>query len=205
MDMNLKLSLNINADTLTPTKKNLLLAGPPLVIVVLFAYLLIMPAFKERKALNEEIEKQGNDIASLQRSVIKLPAMIAENKSLETKLAGLQLQLPEENEISGLLKQVSELGIKSGLQIMSWRPGKKDVHSSKEVYQIPVNVTMRGTYHKFGQFFSNVTALNRIVNILNISMRPDGTALDVDFTAMTYSLIPEKEKKELQKKGGKKK
>lgn len=198
------MKLGIDTANLSPLKKNLLLALPPVIIIALFTFLFIMPALEERKALNEEIGKQKTEIASLERNSSRLPALKAENKRLEDRLSELQLQLPEEKEVSGLLKQVSELGIKSGLQVVSWRPGTRGVHPSKEVYEIPVEVVMRGTYHKFGQFFSNITTLNRIVNIFNISMRPGSFGLDVSFTSTTYSQIPEKEKKELQKKEVKK-
>ncbi|MCL4490901.1 MAG: type 4a pilus biogenesis protein PilO [Nitrospirae bacterium] len=200
----MELKLGIDTANLSPLKKNLLLALPPVIIIALFTFLFIMPALEERKALNEEIGKQKTEIASLERNSSRLPALKAENKRLEDRLSELQLQLPEEKEVSGLLKQVSELGIKSGLQVVSWRPGTRGVHPSKEVYEIPVEVVMRGTYHKFGQFFSNITTLNRIVNIFNISMRPGSFGLDVSFTSTTYSQIPEKEKKELQKKEVKK-
>lgn len=205
--MEFKLGINLNGiENLPPLKRNLLLALPSVAIAVLFVMLFIRPALEEKMKLNEEIEKQGKEITTLQKSSEKLPTLVAENRRLTEKLAELQLQLPMEKEISGLLKQVSELGIKSGLQIISWKPRGRNVHPSKEVYEIPVEVAMRGTYHKFGQFFSNVTGLNRIVNIDNIQARAGDQrmqkgmlGLNVSFTAMTYSLISENEKKELEK------
>lgn len=199
-------------EALPPLQKNLLLVVTPILIIALFGYFLVMPALDEKKTLEEEISKQMGDIAMLQKQAASLPALRAGNKRLVDKLAELQMQLPEENEVSGLLKRVSELGTKSGLQVASWKPGARSVHSSNEVYIIPVDVEMRGSYHQFGQFFSNVTALNRIVNISNITMRPGDqkqfprgtTGLNVSFNAITYSLIPEKEKKELQSKAKKK-
>jgi len=199
-------------EALPPLQKNLLLVVPPILIIALFGYFLVMPALDEKKTLEEEISKQMGDIAVLQKQAASLPALRAGNKRLVDKLAELQMQLPEENEVSGLLKRVSELGTKSGLQVASWKPGARSVHPSNEVYVIPVDVEMRGSYHQFGQFFSNVTALNRIVNISNITMRPGDqklfprgtTGLNVSFNAITYSLIPEKEKKELENKAKKK-
>jgi type IV pilus assembly protein PilO len=111
------------------------------------------------------------------------------------------------------LRQVSQLAFKSGLDTILWRPSGKTVHPSNEVYEIPVSVEMRGTYHRFGQFFSNITKLERIVNLDKISVKGTGkvsrkgaSTLTVSFTAVTYSTIPEAEKKALQKaaKGGKK-
>ncbi len=198
------LKLGFDIETLPPAKKKLLLVLPPLIIIVLFAVLLIMPAFEERGKLATEVEKQNNEIQTAKKGAEKLSTLMAENERLRSRLFELQMQLPEEKEISGLLRQVSELGIKSGLQIVSWKPKDKVVHPSKEVYQIPVEVEMRGNYHRFGQFFSNITKLNRVVNISNINMKTGDqkqkvAVLNVSFTAMTYSFIPEKERKELEK------
>lgn len=198
------LKLGFDIENLPPAKKKLFLVLPSVTIVVLFVVFLIMPAFEERGRLVSEVEKQNNEIQTAQKNAAKLSALVAENERLKNKLLELQMQLPEEREVSGLLKQVSELGIKSGLQIISWKPRAKVVHPSKEVYEIPVDVEMRGNYHKFGQFFSNITKLNRVVNISNISMKTAEqkqkvALLNVSFTAMTYSLIPDKEKKELEK------
>jgi type IV pilus assembly protein PilO len=198
------LKLGFDIETLSPTKRKLLLVLSPLIIIVLFAVLFIMPAFEERGRLSAEVEKQNNEFKTAEKSAAKLLTLIAENERLRGKLFDLQMQLPEEREVSGLLKQVSELGIKSGLQIVSWKPKEKIVHPSKEVYEIPVEVEMRGNYHRFGQFFSNITKLSRIVNISNINIKTGEqkqktATLNVSFTAMTYSFIPEKERKEIEK------
>ncbi len=204
--------ISSKVEALPPLKKNMLLVIPPILIVALIIYFFVMPAYEERGILTEEVGKQTEQIGVLKKNSSKLPELQAENKRLIDKLMVLQMQLPEEWEVSDLLKQVSDLGVKSGLQIISWRPGIKSVHPSKEVYEIPVNVEMRGAYHEFGKFFSNITAIDRIVNISNITMKvgdpkmfPRGkTGLNVSFTLTTYSLIPEKEREALKKKDQKK-
>lgn len=201
------LTIGIDVQNLPPAKKKLLLVMPPLVIIFVFVYFLIMPAIEEKGKLSAEVDKQNKEIQAAHQSAGRLPALIAENEKLKAKLMELQVQLPEEKEVSGLLKQVSELGIKSGLQIILWKPKERVVHPSREIYEINVDVQMRGNYHRFGQFFSNVTKLNRIVNISNINIRTmeqkqqrgAGSILNVSFNATTYSLIPEKERKELEK------
>ncbi len=199
-------------EAVSPSRKNMLLIIPPLLVILLAGYFFGMPAFHEKRIMEEEISKQMSEIGTLQKKSARLPVLQAENRRLEDKLKELQFQLPVEKEVSGLLRQVSELGVKSGLQVVSWKPRDKTVHAGNEVYDIPVDVEMRGTYHMFRQFFSNITGLNRIVNITNITMKfgdqkmiPRGVAgLNVGFVAITYSLIPEREKKELLKKGQKK-
>lgn len=203
----MELKIGMDVQNLPPAKKKLLLVAPPLIIIFLFVYFLIMPAFEEKGKVSAEVDKQNKEIQTALQSAARLPALMAENEKLTVKLMELQVQLPEEKEVSGLLKQVSELGIKSGLQIILWKPKERVVHPSREVYEINVDVQMRGNYHRFGQFFSNVTKLSRIVNISNINIRMveqkqqkgAGPVLNVSFNAVTYSLIPEKERKELEK------
>lgn len=195
-----------NLENLSPSKKNLLLVLPPILIIVLSVSLLILPLLDERSKISNDVVKQRQELQLSQQQAARLPVLIAENEAKKKELAELETQLPEEKEVSGLLKQVSELGINSGLDVMLWRPAAKTVHESKEVYEIPVSVEMRGTYHKLGQFFSNVTKLQRIVNLNNITIKNAGKspakgvpALAITFTATTYSPLSEEEKKALQK------
>lgn len=206
--MEMKLNLNLDVESLPPLKKNLLMAGPSVVIIAVFVMLWILPAFQEKEKLDEEVAKQKSEIATLQKNSALLATLKNENIELKNRLVELQKQLPEEREVSGLLKEVSNLGIKTGLQIVSWKPRDKTVHSSKEVYEIPVDVEVRGSYHMFGLFLSNISKLSRIVNFSNISMKSipqkglkeAGPNLYVNFTALTYSMIPEKERKALIEK-----
>src|SRR5208282_2512760 len=109
MDIKATLALmGSKLEALPPLQKNLLLAVPPILIIALIGYFLVMPALEEKKTLEEEIGKQMGDIAVLQKQAASLPALRAGNKRLVDKLAELQMQLPEENEVSGLLKRVSE-------------------------------------------------------------------------------------------------
>jgi type IV pilus assembly protein PilO len=193
-------------DNLSPAKKNILLVLPPLLIIVLSVTFLILPTLDERSRIEADVEKQRTAIQLTEHQANRLTSLIAENEASKKRLAELEAKLPEEKEVSSLLKQVSDLGLKSGLDIVLWRPAAKTVHPSKDVYEIPVNVEMRGIYHRIGQFFSNITRLERIVNLNNVSMKSTGkisrknsATLAVTFTAVTYSSIPEEEKKALEK------
>lgn len=204
----MKLKIDINFENLPPSQRRLLTVLPSIIIAAIFIYFFIMPAYNERSKLVSEIEKQDNDIRLAEQQSAKLSALKAENERLQRRLSELQSMLPEEKEVSGLLRQISNLGIKSGLQVVSWKPKEKTVHPSKEVYEIPIDVEMRGSYHRLGLFFENITRLGRIVNISNITIKPaeekfqqkGAAVLNIGFTAMTYSLITEKEKKEIEKK-----
>ncbi len=197
------MEIKLGIEDLSPTKKKLLLMLVLIAIAVLFVVYFVQPYLGKIEQLSAEIEKQVGDIKVAERETARLPELIAENQVLMVKLLELQLQLPAEKEVSELLRQVSKLGTKRGLQILLWRPGGTTIHVSNEVYEIPVEVEMRGSYHRFGQFFSNVTKLDRIVNVSNINMEAvrlqERKKINISFTATTYSPIPEAKRKELKR------
>jgi type IV pilus assembly protein PilO len=177
---------------------------PALVIAIAVTFMLILPKNKEIKALESKIQAQENEIAKSQAKAEKLTELIAENQRLRNRLNELKEQLPEEKEVSDLLKQVSDLGIVSGLRILLWKPEQRVTHLSGIVYEIPVKVELSGSYHNLGYFFSSLTRLNRIVNISDIKLgdpKPakDSTVLKVTFAATTFSAIPEEEIAQQQK------
>lgn len=202
----MEMKLGIDVENLSKTKKILLIALPSIAIIAISIAVFIMPAMEENSKLRADIEVQQKEIELLKKHSDRLPTLIAENEKLQKRLAELQVQLPEEKEVSELLKQVSLLGVKAGLHVITWKPKPRTVHSTKEVYEIPVEVEMRGGFHDFGQFFSSLTKLPRIVNLNEINIKsvndkraqkgPPG--LNVAFITNTYSIIPEKEKQELK-------
>lgn len=201
----MEMKLGIDIENLSRFKRILLIILPSLAIAAIFATMYVMPAFEEVIKLETEVNSQNAEINLLKIHSAKLPTLIAENEKLQKRLNELQMRLPEEKEVSGLLRQVSALGVKAGLEVALWKPKAKVVHVSKEVYEIPVEVQMRGNYHNFGEFFSNLTKLDRIVNLNDINMKiadakikKGATGLNVNFTSVTYSLISEAEKKQLE-------
>lgn len=183
---------------------------PALVIAIIVTLIIILPKNKEIKALEGKILVQVNEIAKSQAKAEKLSELISENERLRKRLNELKEQLPEEKEVSTLLKQVSDLGIKAGLRILLWKPEQKKTHASGIVYEIPVKVELSGSYHNLGYFYSSLTRLDRIVNIFDIKLgdpkpEKDSAILKISFTATTFSAIPEEEivQKQAEKPGKK--
>lgn len=190
------MAINLNIKSIPLYLKILLAALPSLILVILFIVLIYFPKSDERKILNDSIVKLDNEIASNEVKARKLNELKAENTRLKTQLAELQEQLPEEKEVSILLKQVSDLGLTSGLEILLWRPQARKPDPSGLYVEIPVQVSVTGGYHNLGVFFSHISHIKRIVNILDIKMSTHTTKdgvqlLKADFTASTFSAITE--------------
>jgi len=192
------LKLNINLKTLPMYVKVILALAPGVIIAALVIFLVIVPKNKEIKALELKIAAQENEIAKDQAKADKLPQLTFENERLRNRLNELKLQLPEEKEVSTLLKQVSDLCIRAGMKIGLWKPEQRKTHTSGIVYEIPVKVELSGSYHDLGDFFSSLTKFNRIVNISDIRLsdpKPEkGISREkITFVATTFSAVPEEE------------
>ncbi len=192
------MAIKLDLKTLPLYAKIIIALLPSVIIALLVLFLVINPRLKQIKALEAQIDKQNNEIAVMQVKAAKLDELKMENDRLLARVNELKEQLPEEKEISDLLKQVSDMGISAGLEIKSWKPAPKVTHPSGIVYEIPVSVNVTGTYHNLGYFLSSVTRLNRIVNINDMKLgsprkEKNDTILQVSFRASTFSAIPEAE------------
>jgi len=202
-------AINLSTKNIPPYLKIVLAVVPSVILVILFIVLIYSPKNSKIKSLNESIAKLDNEIASSEVKVRKLNKLRAENVRLKEKLAELQEQLPEEKEVSSLLKQITDLGLKSGLEILLWRPEAREPDPAGVYVEIPVKVTVIGGYHNLGVFFSHISQIKRIVNISDIKIgikigshtAKGGIQLvKADFTASTFSAVGESEKAPAPKK-----
>jgi type IV pilus assembly protein PilO len=198
-------AINLSIKNIPPYLKIIFSVVPSLILVVLFVFLIYSPKNNEIKSLNSSIVKLDNEIASSEVKVRKLNELKAENARLKARLVELQEQLPEEEEVSNLLKQITDMGLKSGLEILLWRPEVRKPDTGGVYMEIPVKVTVTGGYHDLGVFFSHISHIKRIVNISDIKMVDHPTKQGIqlvkaDFTASTFSAMTEAEKSPPPKK-----
>ncbi|RJQ40493.1 MAG: hypothetical protein C4550_03530 [Nitrospiraceae bacterium] len=197
--MALKLNIKLDLKKVPKGARIAIAVAPAVIIAILFVVLVYMPKTKEVKKLNADISKQENEIATNKTKAAKLDILKIENDKLTKKLKELQEKLPEEGGISTLIQQLSEIALKSDIDILTWRPEAKKAHPSGIVEEIPFSLTITGTYHNLGSFFSSLTTLNRIVNLSDIQLRDpkaqkEEALLSISLKATTFSAVKEKGK-----------
>ena len=163
----------------------LVLAG----IVVAFYYYVAEPKSTEIAGLQGEIGKLDAEIQTLTIKVKHLDELIAANKQLEIELTKKKERLPPEEEAVMLLKQVSDLGIRLGLDIKLWKPSGKSEDPSKLFVRLPVNVEVSGGYHTAALFFDRINSLPRIVTVSNLKMGSPKTEKGRVVTQTIFDLI----------------
>lgn len=205
------MNMNINLNKIKNLPSNiqiLIVSIPSLILILLFIFLVFLPKYKEIKALNAKIAKLNQDISSSEAMVKKLDILIEENKALNAKLAKFKKQLPEEKEVSELLKQISTSGLKAGLEILLWKPEAKKTSPDNLYVEIPVKVEVRTGYHNLGVFFSDVSRLPRLVNISDLDLRVKNLKdkgpqdlITAAFTARTFASVSPGETGEMKDQG----
>lgn len=169
--------------------KLLILLGTLAAPMVISTLLFFMPKFEELGQRQEQISQQQREITRLQAVARQIDQHRQEVATVEAQLQAASRLLPEEREIPGLLTSISNLGTDAGLDFLLFRPLREE---RKEFYaEIPVEISIRGTYHDVGFFLDQVSKLPRIVTVNNLNMGSPTPAaaemlLNTTFTLLTY-------------------
>lgn len=135
-----------------------------------FYFYIAEPKSAAITALDAENSKLESEIQTLTIKVKHLDELVAANKQLEIELAKKKERLPPEEEAIMLLKQVSDLGVRLGLDIRLWKPGVQAEDASKLFIKMPVSVEVAGVYHTAALFFDRINQLPRIITVSGLKM-----------------------------------
>jgi type IV pilus assembly protein PilO len=124
-----------------------------------------------------------------------------ELRLLTASVKEAEARLPDEREIADLLSSVAGSARAVGLDITLFRQ-KNETYSSFYA-NVPVEMTMRGTYHELAEFLDRVRQLDRIVNMGEIGIKnprvtDDTVLVDASCTATTFRFLSEAERKKIQ-------
>lgn len=165
--------IDLNLDSLRgiPTIQKVALLGLFMAgILVAFYYYIVDPKTLEIEAVQGQVAQLDTEIQNLTIKVKHLDELVAASKQLEIELAKKKERLPPEEEAVMLLKQVSDLGIRLGLDIKLWKPGAQTEDASKLFVRMPVNVEVTGGYHTAALFFDRISKFPRIITVSDVKM-----------------------------------
>lgn len=180
-------------------QKIALWAGSILFVGFIFWQYFYGPKVTELDELQTKVETLNSQIGHEQRLARNLNKFRKEVKDLEVKLKLALQELPDEREIPDLLNNMSTLARDAGLEVSLFKPSPE---ISREFYaEVPVAVSVEGTFHQVATFFDEVGRLPRIVNISQITVRdpklPEGEEqmrIKSDCTATTFRYLDEEER-----------
>lgn len=136
----------------------------------------------EEKTLKEQYESRAYKVANLE-------AFREQMQEMQQSFGALLKQLPAKTEVPGLLEDITNTALGSGLEIKSiqLRP-----EVSKEFYvELPMEIEVTGTYHDIASFISGVASLPRIVTlhdmVINYQSKSSGDVSSSEILKMVVS------------------
>ncbi len=135
-----------------------------------FLWLYYLPAREEVARLREEVRFAEQRLQQARMRAANLAKFEAEGGESEAQFQKALKLLPNQREIPALLKSITQLGSDSGLEFLLFSP---KAERNQDFYaEIPVAVELSGAYHDVARFFDQVGRMERIVTVLDVSMRP---------------------------------
>ncbi len=189
------------------THRILIFLGTIIVFGGAFYALDYMPKSEEIANVKDSVERLEQQLRTVKIRARSLQKFRDEHAKVQAKFKEALKLLPDKREIPNLLKSISQQGLDAKLEFRLFSPQPE---KPKDFYmEIPVSMEVRGEYRNVLDFFDRVGRMDRIVNILNISMKPDkplSTQLLTRCMAITYRFKSEEDvKREQQQKKKKKK
>lgn len=106
---------------------------------------------------------------------------------MEETFGALVKQLPSDTEVPGLLEDITNTAVGSGLALQEV---KLQPEQRRDFYvELPINIRVSGSYHELATFVSSVASLPRIVTLHDFTIKPTGgeaDRLDMQVLARTY-------------------
>jgi len=135
-------------------------------------------AEQEESRLKEQYEDKAHQVANL--DVYK-----SQMDEMEETFGALVRQLPSDTEVPGLLEDITNTALGSGLSL---REFALQPEIQRDFYvELPINIQVSGTYHELATFVSNVAGLPRIVTLHDFTITPaDNDRLNMRMVARTY-------------------
>jgi len=168
-------------------------------LVGVFGYFFYYPQYTQIEKMTGQLKDLDQKLATARTAAAQIGKFRKEMQDAEEDFHVSRNALPDKEEIPLLLTSVSQFGHDAGLEFVLFEP-KAEI--AKDFYaEIPVSMTVSGTYHQVGVFFDKVSNLHRIVNIKDIKMSSPGkdiklavpadgiNRLITSCTAVTYKFV----------------
>lgn len=175
-----------------PLSQKIVLALSGLVIVgALLGYFLVMPLWKESKALQADIDREKIKLAQIVRIRAQIIQFKRELAEIDNRYRQIIIMLPEAKEIPHLLRNISNMGLQQGLEFLLFKPEKEN--PKEFVAEIPITLHLKGSYHQTGIFFDHIRRLPRIVNIKQLELggfEEKNARINIRCRLVTFRVLP---------------
>lgn len=165
--------------------------------LVLLAVLLAVPVasyffvFQPQNAsihrAQSEIDHKEQLLDQLRLETARSDDLRRANEEIQTRIADIEARLPSNKEVDRIVRQVSEVAIRAGLEPPAMK-NAKPVEAAM-YWEQPLEMTSRGDFKGFYRFLIELERLPRITRIpdMQLKRRPgENGRMDIEFTLSIY-------------------
>jgi type IV pilus assembly protein PilO len=145
------------------------IAGVSLLIIALGYWLIVKSNFEQFDTLKAREVTLRQDFETKQHQASNLQAYRNQLQLMNERFGTMLRQLPAKNEMPGLLEEISKTGVASGLKFELFAPQPEVEHDF--YIELPIKITVVGTYMQLAVFLSRVAEMNRIVTLHEFSIQ----------------------------------
>lgn len=171
-----------------------------ILLAALYYSFLYSPRADELANLSDSVEIAQNEKRVKTQKSANLLRLRKDLQQLDADLRKAVAQLPDKREIPDLLSGISAKARQVGLDVLLFRPRPE---AFQEFYaEVPVDITVKGSFHNTVSFFDEVGRLDRLVNIDNIGFKNptvngDNIVLETTSVATAFRFLDDAERKKV--------
>jgi type IV pilus assembly protein PilO len=184
-----------------PGKQKLAILVVTIILLgALFYSFLYSPQADQLAKLSDSVEIAQNEKTVKTQKSANLARLRKDLQQLDAGLRRAVAQLPDKREIPELLSGISAKAQQVGLDVLLFRPRAE---AFQDFYaEVPVDITVKGSFHNTVSFFDEIGRLNRLVNIDNIGFKNptvngDRVVLETTSVATAFRFLDDAERKKV--------
>ena len=104
------------------------------------------------------------------------PNYESEKQAVEVKLADLQGRFLSKDDSTLIMSEINRLAKQANLEVTRFRPGKLQEiskHGYINFYYLPVDMTIKTSYHRMGQFLNKLEKLDFSMELRELNIKGD--------------------------------
>lgn len=142
--------------------------GIILTLIALYYFLVHQGLQEQLTSLETQYQMLENSLAEKSAYAANLAKYQARHEQLTLSLNTARAMLPDNPDIPQFLAQLGNIGKDIGLVVDRIEP--KAEHSVDFYAEIPIAMKLHGSYHDVAMFIDQVGHLDRIVNVIDLSL-----------------------------------
>ena len=169
-----------------------LFAALAVALLVIFRLYYVGPQLEQQGQKRTELAEKQAALGQARQDAAELAEFQADVAALNDRLEALRAVLPEQQEVSELLRRLQTFAVQANLTLRAFQPQADVVQEMHSEW--PIRLQIDGTYHNLGLFFDRISKSSRIINISDVVIRakdPPGlnSTITAECTATTFVLI----------------